>query len=112
MHFHHAEARLTHRRLTGSSDANVFKGRTRLGQGIWFMGYYLLYALASGIFRMRERPYVIGKLSIIVSYLYAAIRQEPRFDDREFIQEVQRRQLEQLKKLPRTVFGRTESLAQ
>jgi len=94
--FHDPDARLIHHRLMGSSDSNVYKGRVRLGRGIWFMGYHPLYAIASGIFRMHERPYVIGGLIIIGSYFYAAIRREPQFEDREFIRELRRWQLRKL----------------
>ncbi|MBA3562415.1 MAG: glycosyltransferase family 2 protein [Gammaproteobacteria bacterium] len=98
--FHDAEARLIHHRLMGSSDQNVYRGRVRLGRGIWFMGYHPLYAVASGLFRMHERPYLIGGLIIVGSYFYAALRREPRFDDPEFIRELQRWQLRQLRDLP------------
>jgi glycosyltransferase involved in cell wall biosynthesis len=104
--FHHTEARLIHHRLMGSSDSNVFKGRMRLGRGIWFMGYHPLYAIASGLFRTRERPYLIGGLIIIASYFYAAMRREPRFNDSEFVRELQRWQIEQLKKLPKRLMVR------
>lgn len=103
---HHPEARLIHHRLMGSSDSNVFKGRVRLGRGIWFMGYHPLYAIASGLFRTRERPYVIGGLMIIAAYFYAAVLREPRLDDPEFIRELRRWQLEQLRKLPTGLIGR------
>ncbi len=94
--FHDPEARLIHHRLMGSSDSSVYKGRVRLGRGIWFMGYHPLYAIASGIFRMHERPYVIGGLIIIVSYLFAAIRREPQFDDQAFIRELRAWQMGKL----------------
>jgi glycosyltransferase involved in cell wall biosynthesis len=97
--FHDPEARLIHHRLMGSSDSSVYKGRVRLGRGIWFMGYHPLYAIASGIFRMHERPYLIGGIIIIGSYFYAALRREPQFDDREFIKDLRRWQL-------RKLFGR------
>jgi glycosyltransferase involved in cell wall biosynthesis len=103
--FHHPEARLVHHRLMGSSDANVFKGRTRLGRGIWFMGYHPLYAIASGLFRMHERPYVIGGLIIIFSYLYAAVRGEPRLDDPQFIRDLRRWQLMKLWSLPKKLLA-------
>ena len=38
--FHDPCARLIHHRLMGSSDSSVYKGRVRLGRGIWFMGYH------------------------------------------------------------------------
>jgi len=98
--FHDPDARLIHHRLMGSSDKSVFTGRVRLGRGIWFMGYHPLYAIASGLFRTHERPYVIGGLIIIASYFWAAIKREPRFEDREFIQELQRWQLTTLRNLP------------
>lgn len=98
--FHHPDAQLFHHRLMGSSDQNVFKGRVRLGRGIWFMGYHWLYTIASGVFRMHEKPRVIGGLIIIVAYFYAAIRREPRFDDPGFRQHLQQWQLQQLRALP------------
>ena len=98
--FHHPEAKLFHHRLMGSSDKNVYKGRVRLGRGIWFMGYHWLYAIASGIFRMHEKPRVIGGLIIIGAYFYAAIRGDQRFDDLEFRRQLQRWQLAQLRALP------------
>jgi hypothetical protein len=100
------EARLIHHRLMGSSDKSVYTGRVRLGRGIWFMGYHPLYAIASGLFRTHERPYVIGGLIIIASYFYAAIRREPRFEDQEFIQELQQWQLATLRKLPKKLIGK------
>lgn len=104
--FHDPQARLVHHRLMGSSDKSVYTGRVRLGRGIWFMGYHPLYAIASGLFRTHERPYVIGGLIIIANYFWAAIRREPRFEDREFIQELQRWQLASLRKLPRKLVRR------
>lgn len=104
--FYDADARLIHHRLMGSSDSNVFKGRVRLGRGIWFMGYHPLYAVASGIFRMREKPYVVGGLIMIASYFYAALNREPQFEDREFISELRRWQLRTLKHLPTRVLAR------
>jgi glycosyltransferase involved in cell wall biosynthesis len=102
--FHDPDARLIHHRLMGSSDANVFKGRVRLGRGIWFMGYHPLYAVASGLFRMHERPYVIGGAIIIGAFFYAAIRREPRFPDPEFVSSLQKWQLAQLRQRLKSLF--------
>jgi glycosyltransferase involved in cell wall biosynthesis len=104
--FHHPDARIIHYRQMGSSDSSVLKGRVRLGRGIWFMGYHPLYAVVSGLFRMRERPYLIGGLLIITSYFYAAIRGEPRFEDKEFIKQLQQWQRQRLQQLPRKLIRR------
>ena len=104
--FHHPDAKLFHHRLMGSSDQNVFKGRVRLGRGIWFMGYHWLYAIASGVFRMHEKPRVIGGLIIIAAFFYAAIRREPRFEDPGFREHLQSWQLAQLRQLPKRLWGK------
>jgi biofilm PGA synthesis N-glycosyltransferase PgaC len=104
--FYHPEAKLIHHRLMGSSDKNVYRGRVRLGKGIWFMGYHPLYALASGVFRMHEKPYVIGGLIIIWAYVTAALKREPRFPDEAFRRYLQAWQLAQLKALPGRLWRR------
>lgn len=95
--FEHPDAQLYHHRLMGSSDRSVYRGRLRWGRGIYFMGYHPLYALASGIFRMREKPYIVGGLLIIVGYFKAALQCVPRYDNPEFIRYLQQWQLAQLK---------------
>lgn len=104
--FFHPQARLFHYRQMGSSDQSVYRGRVRLGRGIWFMGYSPLYALASGIFRMREKPYVVGGLIIIASYLWAAIRREPRYWDADFRRHLQRWQHRRLWRIATAPFKR------
>ncbi len=81
---HDEQLRIVHLRLMGSSDQNVYKGRVRWGRGQWFMGSSLPYILASGTFRMREKPYVLGGLTIIAGYAMAALKWEPRYQDLEF----------------------------
>jgi poly-beta-1,6-N-acetyl-D-glucosamine synthase len=95
--FHDPDAQLIHHRLMGSSDKNVLRGRLRWGRGIYFMGYHPLYAIASGIFRMREKPQAIGGLLIIVGYFKAMIQRVPRYDNPEFRTYLQNWQLGKLK---------------
>lgn len=97
--FYHPDAILMHHRLMGSSDKNVYRGRLRWGRGIWFMGYHPLYALASGIFRMREKPFVIGGLLIIAGYIGAACKRAPQYDNPEFRRHLHDWQLAQIKAL-------------
>ncbi|MBC3930505.1 glycosyltransferase [Undibacterium curvum] len=97
--FYDEDAILMHHRLMGSSDKNVYRGRLRWGRGIWFMGYHPLYAVASGVFRMREKPFVIGGLLIIAGYLGAALRGAPRYENPEFRRHLHQWQLAQIKNL-------------
>ena len=78
------ELRIMHHRLMGSSYKTVFHGRLRWGRGQWFMGTHPLYILASGVFRLRERPYVLGGVLIILGYFQAALSGVARYDDQAF----------------------------
>lgn len=98
--FEHPDAHLIHHRLMGSSDQNIFKGRVRLGRANWHMGYHWLYAIASGVFRMHERPWVVGGLIMIGAYFSAALRGEPRLPDPRFREHLRRWQLRELRALP------------
>lgn len=95
------ELGIIHLRLMGSSDSSVFRGRLRWGRGQWFMGSSLPYVVASGIFRMRERPLVVGGLLIIGGYLAAALRRDRRYEDREFRRSLRRWQRQRLGNLLR-----------
>ena len=87
---------ILHHRLMGSSYRNVFHGRMRWGRGQWFMGTHPLYILASGVFRMRERPYVLGGLCIIAGYIRAWWTATPRYDDLAFRRQLREWQLRRL----------------
>lgn len=88
--------RLIHHRLMGSSQKSVIHGRLRWGRGQWFMGTHPLYIIASGVNRMRERPFVIGGLCIIAGYFIAAAKGVPRYEDPEFREHLHQWQLEKL----------------
>ncbi len=81
----------------GASDRSIFRGRMRWGRGQWFMGSWMPYVVASGLFRMRERPYVIGGLLIAVGYFWAALRGDRRYEDMGFRQDLHRWQKERLR---------------
>jgi glycosyltransferase involved in cell wall biosynthesis len=90
------ELRILHLRLMGSTDRSVYHGRLRWGEGQWFMGSCLPYVVASGVFRMREKPYVIGGLLIVMGFLIAALRRTPRYDDVRFRRSLRRWQYARL----------------
>jgi glycosyltransferase involved in cell wall biosynthesis len=90
------ELRIIHLRLMGSSDKNVYVGRLRWGRGQWFMGSTFPYILASGALRMKEKPYVLGGLTIIAGYLTAAAKREKRFEDPVFRKHLRRWQYRRL----------------
>lgn len=82
--FRDEDLKLIHHRLMGSSQKSIYHGRRRWGRGQWFMGTHPLYIIASGVFRMRERPYILGGLNIILGYFLAWITGVKRYDDPKF----------------------------
>ena len=94
--FRDEDLKIIHHRLMGSSHRSVYYGRMRWGRGQWFMGTHPLYILASGIFRMRERPYVIGGILIVAGYVQAWLKGKPRYDDLEFRRHLHSWQLKRL----------------
>lgn len=94
--FRDENLRIIHHRLMGSSHKSVYHGRLRWGRGQWFMGTHPLYIIASGVFRMRERPYVVGGLLIIAGYFGARLKSAQQYDDPEFRKQLHRWQLQRL----------------
>jgi len=75
--------RFTHLRPMGSSQQNIITGRIRHGFGQYFMGTGFIYMLASAIFRMSKKPYIVGGLAMAWGYFKSWVTNVPRFDDKE-----------------------------
>lgn len=78
------ELRFVHLRPMGSSQQSIFTGRMRHGYGQYFMGTGLLFMLASAVYRIPEKPYVVGGLAILWGWLRSALQRKPRYNDLEF----------------------------
>ncbi|MEO0652308.1 MAG: glycosyltransferase, partial [Planctomycetota bacterium] len=90
------ELRLVHHRLMGSSDRSVYRGRLRWGRGQWFMGSHPAYMVASAVWRMLERPRIVGGALILCGYFAGMLRRDERYADPLFRRELQRWQLDRL----------------
>ena len=89
---------IIHLRLMGSSFRSVYHGRRRWGRGQYFMGTHPLYLLGITAYRMAERPWVFGGVSILLGYIHAAITRMPRFEKPEFRKHLHDWQLRELKR--------------
>jgi len=77
--------RLIHCRQMGSSDRNILVGRIRGGEGKYFIGLSWWYVLATTVYRMADRPYVIGALCMLYGYLRAPFHGIKRYGDRTYL---------------------------
>lgn len=90
------EIRFVHLRPMGSSQNSIYTGRMRHGFGQYFMGTGFLFMLVSSIFRMQERPYVLGGLAMLWGWLKSAVYHENKYNDlnfRSFLRQYQFRAL-------------------
>lgn len=75
---------IIHLRQMGSSHLSILHGRRRWGRGQYFMGTHFAYLCAISLYRMLERPWVLGGLNIFIGYVSALVSQMPRYDDLAF----------------------------
>lgn len=94
--FRDEHLRIIHHRLMGSSHKSIVHGRLRWGRGQWFLGTHPLYIFASGVFRLVERPYVLGGVLIVAGYFQGMLQRAPRYNDLEFRRHLHRWQLKRI----------------
>lgn len=90
------ELRFVHLRPMGSSQQSIYVGRMRHGYGQYFMGSGLLWMLATAVYRIPEKPYVMGGLAIVWGWLKSALTMKPRYDDAAFRRFLRRYQMRAL----------------
>lgn len=100
------ELRIVHLRPMGASDRSIYRGRLRWGEGQWFMGSSFAYIVASGVYRMRERPWGIGGLLIVAGYLKAGLQGKRRYDTPGFRESLRKWQWARLRRTVQGFFAR------
>jgi len=87
---------MIHKRLMGSSHKGILHGRVRWGRGQYFMGTHPLYLVAIVVYRLFERPFVVGGLGILTGYVMAALKGMKRYDAKGFRKSLHAWQMERL----------------
>jgi len=87
------EIRFIHLRQMGSSQHSLWVGRMRWGFGKYFMGSALYFVAAVALYRMIERPHVIGGWGILWGFLKAMFAGKPRFESPGFRRHLRRYEL-------------------
>ena len=90
------DLRFVHLRPMGSSQQSIFTGRMRHGYGQYFMGTGFLFLVASALFRVNQKPYLLGSLAIIWGWIKSAALGKARYDNltfRKFLRRYQMRAL-------------------
>jgi glycosyltransferase involved in cell wall biosynthesis len=87
---------LLHYKRIGLRQKGITKGWFLGGQRFYYIGYHPIFIIAKGIYRMFDKPYIIGGLAIIFGYFKALLRKEKQINDKEMIRFLRKQQLRRL----------------
>lgn len=86
-------------RRTGSAEATPVAARVREGRRFHSLGYDLLFYVARSVYRLKDRPIIIGSLAALYGFLASRARGDPVLVPKEMEDFLRREQREQLRKL-------------
>ena len=90
------DLRFVHLRPMGSTQQGILTGRMRHGFGQYYMGTGLVWMLATTVYRIPEKPYVVGGLFILFGWIKSWLKGLPRYEEegfRKFLRNYHRRAL-------------------
>ena len=90
-----ADLQLLHHRVTGSADG-ILRDRLKHGTVCYISGYHPLFVAASCLYRIPQKPYVIGAAATMYGFLKAHLTHPARLEDRSYLAYIRRQQLRRL----------------
>jgi glycosyltransferase involved in cell wall biosynthesis len=91
--------RALHHRRPGTEGKNIFLSEFHAGIKNYFYGNHPLFQIAKCIYRMTDRPYIIGSLIMLYGYLWCFFRGAKRELPEEYLRFRKREQMLRLKSL-------------
>jgi glycosyltransferase involved in cell wall biosynthesis len=88
---------ILHLRRMGTSHKSILHGCARRGRGLRYNGAHPIWVLASATYHMLDRPYILAGAAVLIGYLGATLRGEPRMSDKEFIAYLRQWQMQKLR---------------
>lgn len=98
--------KINHYRKTGSRRSDFTSGMFLWGRFHYRYGYGLFYTFLKSIYRLAEKPVIIGGISIFLGYLYAFVKQEDRIFDKEMRKFLRKKQRVYLKQKINKLFSK------
>lgn len=86
-----------HRRVSGS--AGMVKSRFRSGMMHYQLGYHPFFQIVSTVYRLADRPYIIGSLLTLFGYFWAYFRRMDRPMGQDFIEYLSAEQVSRIRSL-------------
>jgi hypothetical protein len=89
------ELRLIHHRFTGSADG-LMRDCVKHGMVCYICGYHPLFFLASCVYRLIRKPYIVGSCAIVFGFLKGYFSRTRQVNDTRLIQYLRTQQLRRL----------------
>ncbi len=89
------ELRLCHHRITGTADGLV-RDRVKHGLACYISGYHPLFVAASCLYRIVQKPYLIGSFAVGYGFVKGYLDRVPQVDDTRLISYMRSQQLRRL----------------
>jgi glycosyltransferase involved in cell wall biosynthesis len=86
---------LLHHRFTGTEDG-LLRDRVKHGTVCYISGYHPLFVAASCLYRIPQKPYIIGSAAIMYGFLKSHFTRPPRLEDRSYVSYIRGQQLRRL----------------
>jgi glycosyltransferase involved in cell wall biosynthesis len=94
-----------HHRAMGTADRGPLSARFRHGQEDFFVGSHPVWHTLRGVFQMKNKPVVLGGLSLILGYGWAWASRKPSPIPQELRTFHRQEQLQRLRRLSRRAIG-------
>jgi glycosyltransferase involved in cell wall biosynthesis len=91
--------RVSHHRRTGTGMGNLIHANIRKGKMFYTLGYQPLFYFVRTLYRIIDKPYLIGSFLNIYGYFFASISKEESPADNDFIRFVRNEQRGRLRSL-------------
>jgi biofilm PGA synthesis N-glycosyltransferase PgaC len=89
------ELQLCHHRVTGTADG-LLRDRIKHGLACYVSGYHPLFLAASCLYRLVQKPYVVGSFAIGYGFVKGYVNRVPRVNDTRLIGYMRSQQLRRL----------------
>ena len=93
------ERTCAHHRVMGTADRSPVKARFRHGHEDYWVGNHPLWEIARSLFQMRNKPLVIGGLSLMFGYICAWLSRNPNPIPRELREFHRREQMARIRRV-------------
>lgn len=92
-----ADLEVRHYRETGTATRNSYGARFHDGRKAYGLGYHPLFFIARTVYRIRQRPLLLGALLAALGYAYAAVAGQDREVSQELVAYLRDEQLRRLR---------------